>query len=344
VDAKGVTMCLGEEGIWGTDKAWLQIVDLGDGARIRSIADPAPRSIYRQLFEEPEAEFRKRTAEDWYDWLRSLSTEEEWVQSTALRQYYVRPDSSRLFSVTNAAFFTDNDNANDTRLSFPFMSNPTWNGALGQSYGYAWREAHERCCTEAGNTPNIYGYDAEAPIGYNPGPCKKNRRLPAPKKILQFGYAQRVERVWDEERHVFNDVWTEENPQRASIHSFPTEYEFRRDGELYNRLRFDEREWVFDSVVSFTPKPEFGGENRRNYVGTYGDAVYILVTDEAYTNAQASEMMQEIQPGMNVIQMDGGGSAQFYSNYGEMDSSIPDTPPIFEDREVPTVLAVYRAP
>jgi hypothetical protein len=46
---------------------------------------------------------------------------------------------------------------------------------------------------------------------------------------------------------------------------------------------------------------------------------------------------------MELIQLDGGGSAQFSSAYGEMDSSIPNIPPFFEDRAVPSVLAVYRA-
>lgn len=97
-DGMGVTMCLGEEGIWGTDKGWLQIVDLGARAKIRLISEsesagPTPE------FLEPDVLYRKRTAPDWYSWIRTLEPEEEpegWA--------YANPDPELLFSTTNASF------------------------------------------------------------------------------------------------------------------------------------------------------------------------------------------------------------------------------------------------
>lgn len=72
----------------------------------------------------------------------------------------------------------------------------------------------------------------------------------------------------------------------------------------------------------------------------YGDVVYLFTSDAEYSNAEATAIMNEIQPGMDLIQLDGGGSAQLYSAYGEMDTA--DGYP-FQDREVMDVLAIYRA-
>jgi len=93
-----------------------------------------------------------------------------------------------------------------------------------------------------------------------------------------------------------------------------------------------------DAAVSFTPEYTVGELRRRNYVGLYGDTLYIFTSKDNYTNAQAISIMREIQAGINLIQMDGGASTQFYSAYGEMRSNE-----LGSAREVPTVLAVYRA-
>lgn len=95
----------------------------------------------------------------------------------------------------------------------------------------------------------------------------------------------------------------------------------------------------WDATMGFGPQVQVGDEARRNYIGTYNNVVYIWTSDKEYTNAQAYDLMQQIQPGMSVMQLDGGGSAQMHSEYGWMDSNIPVL-----DRKVPDVLAVYQAP
>jgi hypothetical protein len=143
----------------------------------------------------------------------------------------------------------------------------------------------------------------------------------------------------------------EPETQDVAIETFPAHYEFEDiwtylshvGGNVYN---YD----TWDAAVSFTPEVVVGEaeeeyKNRRNYLGIYDHVVYIFTSDNDYTNAETVEIMNEIQPGMEMIQLDGGGSAQFYAEeYGEMDSSIPYIPTYSEDREVASVLAVYRAP
>jgi len=97
-----------------------------------------------------------------------------------------------------------------------------------------------------------------------------------------------------------------------------------------------------DATVAFDPLTSVGSASRRNYIGKYGNVVYLFTSTESYTNAQAAQIMQDIQPGMSVMQLDGGGSAQMHSAYGTIDSVIPDIP--FGNREVADVLAVYTGP
>jgi hypothetical protein len=299
--AKGVTMCLGEEGFFGTDKGYLQIVDLTDGAKIRLHADVDPESPASYL-SQPDTIYRKRVVEEWYSWLRTIEIEgpvESWD--------YSWPSSDRLFSVTNATFFTETDNDLNTTVPLPVLT-------LGEksSLGVAWRRARD--------------YERE-----------ERRRLngdyEAPKKVVMIG-------------EMYNEEYREQT-QSVRVGSFPTHYEFetRPEGPFISSLMHAGGTRAYDTMeaaVGFTPEYDLGGERqskRRNYVGTYGSIVYIFTSDAEYTNEEATAIMQEIQPGMEVIQLDGGGSASLYSDYGEMDSSVP----VF-DREVPNVLAIYRAP
>jgi hypothetical protein len=140
----------------------------------------------------------------------------------------------------------------------------------------------------------------------------------------------------------------EPETQDVEIETFPTNYEYylleylgHVGGEPYIN--------TWDAMVSFTPEVVVGeaGEeykNRRNYLGIYDNIVYIFTSDNRYTNDETVRIMEEIQPNMEMIQLDGGGSAQFYTREnGAMDSSIPNVPPIYENRQVASVLAVYRA-
>ena len=292
-DPKGVTMCLGEEGIWGTDKGWLQMVDLGDGARIRLPTQVDPSSRYGLwnygLLGEPYTLYTKRTAEDWYAWLRNYDPE-----NPAYEFSYEFPPSTRLFSVTTASFFKDDNNERPTRLPFPFL----------------FFEHHD---------------------SFGMSSVLRDEDYAAEKKSLEIGSPTSY---GEEEAEINQTVRLEGFPARYTSSDVVTKLQYE------GRTIGDPEEWgIIDGLVSFAPWYRVGESNRRNYLGVYGDTVYIFTSDALYTNEQAYEIMREIQPGMDVIQLDGGGSAQLYSEYGEMDSSIP----IF-NREVPNVLAIYRAP
>jgi len=284
-DGAGVTMCLGEEGIWGTDKGWLQIVDLRAGAKIRLIADREPTGPESSAY-EPDTVFRKRTAEDWYTWIRSLnpSLGENWA--------YTQPRAGKLFSTTNGSFFKDTDNANDTTMPFP-----RWTWGVADTFGQAQRLSGE----EEG------AFDWEQP-----------------KKYLAVGYHNEFE---------------EPETQAVRVGSFPTRYEWE-DLETYiqhvggDPYNFD----TIDATVSFAPTVRIGSSRRRTYLGTYGSVVYLFTSDAEYSNEAALAIMQEIRPGMEVIQLDGGPSAQMYSEWGEMDSEVN-----IHDQEVADVVAIYTA-
>lgn len=324
-DAKGVTLCEGTSGeeVYG----YLQMVDLGDGARIRSELDPVPGSRYSQYIAEPEADYRKRTARSWYTWLRSLRPEEEWVRSGS-HIFHVLPENTRLFSVTNAIFFKDSNNENDTRLPFPVST------VDGESFGMAWKEAHPRCCTSPETEPRIGGPESMWEP-YEPGYAVSTPDYEAPKKVLNLG----LEGYWEEGR------WVEETRQDVGVRTFsPTYYEFDARYNFFDNFEIEgAAEGPWDSLVSFAPEYVVGeGRHRRNYLGVYGDTVYIFTSKAGYTNREAVEVMEEIQPGMRLIQLDGGGSAQIFSEYRQMDSQ-PEINPL-DEREVPNVLAIYRAP
>jgi hypothetical protein len=294
--AKGVTLCEGVSGLFGANTVgYLQIVDLSDGAKIRLQTEVDESSEYGRFqygeSHSPNTLYRKRTADDWYSWIRSLTAPER------INMYYRRPDPSRLFSVTNASFFKSEVNGEPTKVSFPVK-----NWSLQNSFGVS-QEREE----------SISDRDAE-------------------KTGLVIGSGFRL--------------FGEEGTQTIKVEYFPRNYTETDYWEyLLNRgWGLDREQEVADAIVSFPPgtvvgKAEDNYEKRRNYVGVYDNKVYMFLSDDDMLNSTAWGILREIQPGIDVIQLDGGGSAQFYSAYGEMDSSIP----IF-NREVPNVLAVYRAP
>jgi hypothetical protein len=311
-NAKGVTLCEGVEGAFNDTRAYLQIADMGDGAKVRLRSDVDPESPEPWLL-EPEVVFRKRTASAWYSWLRSLRPETPWVQEG--RWEYIEPENTRLFSTTNATFFKDPANERETTVPFPLRS-----GSLA-SWGRSWREAHPRA--------------GPGGPGVEPGPIERNADYEAPKKVLVM--EEIMTPVWpdEEEEEV---TWEELARQVVAVRSFPARYEWDFEGRLAETWETSEYTTT-DFAVSFTPEYTVGSSNRRTYMGVYGDSLYIFVTRENLTNAEARATMLEIQPGMEVIQMDGGGSTSFYSAYGSLSSNIPIDP-----REVANVLAIYRAP
>lgn len=277
-DAKGVTLCLGFSGVPPMDRAWLQIVDLNDGAKLRLVSetDGAWGSS------KPDTSYQKRTADDWFSWIRDL--DDEWDDEV------IAPGARRLFSTTNASFFKCSDLTGCSTTTLPF---PHWFSQAQDTVGVA-----------SGN-PSDPDHSA-------------------PKRSLRLGTLTNQD----------GDIPV----QRVTIAPFPTYYDWYDARTLLADENGSGEVGTSDATVAFAPDYVIGDSSRRNYIGTYGNVVYIFTSHSNYTNAQVNEIMQQIRPGMYTMQLDGGGSAQFHSDYGHMDSNIPVL-----DRSVPDVLAVYRA-
>jgi hypothetical protein len=294
--AKGVTLCEGDDGL--NTRGFLQIVDLGDGAKIRLQAkDDISRPHGTQ---EPGTPYMKRTSQAWYEWIRGLRSESRNLA-------WLTPGKEKLFSVTNATFFKDTRNeVEETALPFPFMFD-----YAHDTFGMAIREAYP-----AFPRPE-WGFETQRP----------NFDYDAPKSVLQLNSEMRPEVA-----------------QRVRIRGFRARYLPAEVNEWY-RFHSEDPFSIRDAAVSFAGEfDNSGGErssNRRTYVGVWGQIVYIWTSDDEYTNEEANATMLEINPGMDVIQMDGGGSTQFYSEYGHLLSWSWRT---LEQRDVPTVLSVYRGP
>jgi hypothetical protein len=108
---RGITLCRGDS-YWGFLVAYVQVVDLSKGARIRVMSEVAQNSG------QPDAQYNKRTALDWYNW--------QWTHVTT-------PSAGLIFSATNAAFFIDSNNGNATTP----LSLPEKKWGLVQSQGWA---------------------------------------------------------------------------------------------------------------------------------------------------------------------------------------------------------------
>lgn len=298
--AKGVTLCRGwaGEGVSRHTAGFLQIVDLADGAKVRvqAQADPETEPGYFAT----HTGYRKRTAQSWYLWIRSLRRTNETAQ-------WLEPGNERLISVTNATFFKNTINGRDTELPFPLLS-----GAGQETLGVSFAEAYPAFPLEEWQT--------EEPL--------RNSDYDAPKSALLLS-----DNLYEAGRTA--------EIQKARVRGFRSRY------EIEDMAAWDEEPvevwFTMDAAVSFRPEYDVGGERqskRRTYVGVWGSKLYVWVTEDSFTNAQANAAMQEIQPAMDVIGMDGGGSSQFYSPYGVM---LSVAGPFLEQRDVPTVLAIYRA-
>jgi hypothetical protein len=114
----GVTMCYGSssEDPWETGLAYVQIIDLADGAKIRIHSEKDPEQEVPAS--DMDWKFNKKRIFDWFD-------------DTFWNPYGGNPDGSLLFSTTNASFFTDTMNPT-SELSLPEKS-----GAFMQSLGVA---------------------------------------------------------------------------------------------------------------------------------------------------------------------------------------------------------------
>jgi hypothetical protein len=293
--AKGVTLCEGDGGFFENTRGFLQIVDLGDGAKVRLQAQANTTTPREWL--SPQTLYKKRTAEDWYYWIRGLSSE-------GRNQAWLNPEKTLLFSVTNASFFKETEGS-ESRLSWPFMF-AFANESLGMAFLEAWP-----------NYPRP---------GWRLGGPRANADYDAPKSVLQLSSEMRPEHA-----------------QSVRIRGFRERYEYE-DVDAWFRSHPEDPFSIKDAAVSVPGEYDRSGvreSKRRTYVGVWGQIVYIWATDDEFTTEEANATMQEIQPGMDVIQMDGGGSTQFFAGeYGSLNSlGSPIT-----SRAVPTVLSVYRGP
>lgn len=114
---RGVTACLGT-GIIGEPRAYIQIVDLEAGAKLRLISEETTSPWFPQ---NPDL-FAKRRVVEWHDWIKDNVS---------------FPDSSRLFSTSNASFFVD-DSGDETRISLPHMVHDQRVWGTSHSYGHAF--------------------------------------------------------------------------------------------------------------------------------------------------------------------------------------------------------------
>jgi hypothetical protein len=103
VSTRGVTLCRGYEPP-GISKAWVQIVDLNAGAKIRLINEGCQSCPYSDTYRFTDYRYNKRTASDWFDWInRHVDT----------------PEPGRLFSTSNASFFPDTEFNETSPITLP---------------------------------------------------------------------------------------------------------------------------------------------------------------------------------------------------------------------------------
>ena len=102
---RGVTLCEGEDLLLPPEDAFVQIVDLSAGAKVRMVSDMCETCSYSDFQRNTDAKFNVRSADEWFDWIQSN---------------VVSPAGSRLFSTSNASFFTDASGA-ASPLSLPFF-------------------------------------------------------------------------------------------------------------------------------------------------------------------------------------------------------------------------------
>jgi hypothetical protein len=235
-------------------------------------------------------------------------TADDWYSSIRAGGGVSTPASSLLFSTTNASYFNNTGVSALTTIPFPHrfdQVHETW-GTVGYDH---WLAGY----------PGICNGDGTGTGTTSPDVC-------ATKRALHLGDpTSGIQRVG----MYYNNV----------LRSF--DWPYSMDAGTSRTILADS-DYAWDATIGFSPTYEVGAtgaSSRRNYLGMVANRVYIFTSDTEYTTAEANAIMQEIYPGMTAIQLDGGGSAQFHSAYGSMDSSIP----LF-DREVPDVLAIYRAP
>jgi hypothetical protein len=286
----GITLCLGVTPGIGIQDGYMQIVDLTAGAKVRLITDPC------HLGEGCNAKYHVRTADEWASWIQSNPNINPDGGAA-----HIHPDPSRLYSVSNAAFF--NQSSNPTTLSLPFVQ-------------------HTRADT---------GFDFAQ---VNDGGALNNTGDPAwdsNKRAITFGdqliTPQEVQMLAFPTHYTHDDV--------VSPPFVPADGQ-NEDCGFNNGLGC---EW--DATVGFTPDSMSAGSGDapRTYVGISGDetginTVYILNTKLNVSVSDAQNILESFGSQLE-LQFDGGESTQLWGNGG---ANLIDSP---IGRGVPMVLAVY---
>jgi Phosphodiester glycosidase len=137
-NSRGVTMCLGNDSTAPEFDAYVQIIDLNAGAKVRLESDACNQDGCPGEADPTHADlyYHKRTAGDWYDWIKSHETV---------------PAASRLFSTSNASFFTTLSGDVST-LSLPESHNV--NPSTGELQ-YTWGGAYVHRDDPAWNNPKL---------------------------------------------------------------------------------------------------------------------------------------------------------------------------------------------
>ncbi len=279
-------MCQAFYGATSETSLYLQIADLLAGAKVRllALAESEPEeNLYGR-----ETRYQRKSAQEWYSFIRSGRAPWEF--------YLPNAGAERLFSVTNATFFSRTE-TETTAVPFPLLS------ANNNSFGVSHPRFPE---TEAEEVERGLASDYEAP-----------------KEAFELGYTEGT---------------GGSSIQKVAIRPFRARYGFPDVEEILEINEIPAEFEAWDGAVSFTPEYRINELARRNYVGIDANNVYMLSTRAEYTNAEVIEIMHGIDREMKLIQMDGGGSTQLYSEYRELRSNIP-----FGGRKVASVLAFYRS-
>jgi Phosphodiester glycosidase len=128
---RGVTLCQGN-GADGVDDAYVQIIDLNAGAKIRLASDPCEACGIADPFNPrfTDLKYNKRTAPEWFTWVKDNVD---------------LPGPDRLFSTSNGSFFRGSSgNTVPEQISLPEMHNVV-NLPDGAQSVWTWGWAFDTC-------------------------------------------------------------------------------------------------------------------------------------------------------------------------------------------------------
>nr|WP_246221306.1 phosphodiester glycosidase family protein [Phytoactinopolyspora mesophila] len=234
----------------------LQIVDLEAGAKLRLVSEAVT------LGAPPAGDnlFHKRTAEEWFGWIHSDLTQVL--------------DPARLFSTTNASYFTD-VSSDDTMLSLPGMTQQEIPGfpfpIHKTTYGWAY--------------------------GCNVDPsCETD------------------DPAWDAAKRALVIGQPTGSTQEVLIKEFPTNYDVDDVEEAFvdgvPGLRFFDGTVAFQPLDEVSGP----GTSRRTFAGTDGSKVYILDTIVGFTVNDAQDIIRSFGSLTGIQLDGGGSTQMYYVN------------------------------